>query len=92
MPPVRAIVDALRADPSWEIDEPASFRTAVVRKVADAPPSFDWEGGGHMSFAYLPPRARVVASARQRVFSTRLGLRAVELARRRTGLRFRRKG
>ena len=75
MPPVRAIVDALRADPSWELDAPASFRTAVVRKVADAPPSFDWEGGGHMSFAYLPPRARVVAAARQRVFSTRLGLR-----------------
>jgi hypothetical protein len=45
-----------------------------------------------MSFAYLPPRARFVASARQRLFSTRLGLRAVELARRRTGLRFRRKG
>jgi hypothetical protein len=92
MPPVRAIVDALSADPSWELDAPASFRTAVVRKVADAPPSFDWEGGGHMSFAYLPPRARVVAAARQRVFSTRLGLRTVELARRRTGLRFRRKG
>jgi hypothetical protein len=92
MPPVRAIVDALRADPSWELDEPASFRTAVVRKVADAPPPFDWAGGGHLSFAYLPARARVVASARQRFFSTRLGLRAVELARRRTGLRFRRRG
>jgi hypothetical protein len=92
MPPVRAIVDALRADPSWELEEPASFRTAVVRKVADAPPPFDWAGGGHLSFAYLPARARVVASARQRFFSTRLGLRAVELARRRTGLRFRRRG
>ena len=32
MPPVRAIVDALRADPSWKIVAPASFRTAVVRK------------------------------------------------------------
>ena len=95
MPPVRALVDALRAQPQWELEEPASFRTAVVRKLGEGGPSFDWEGeriGGGMSFAYLPPSARVAASARQRVFSTRLGLKAVELARRRTGLRFRRRG
>jgi hypothetical protein len=95
MPPVRALVDALRAQPQWELEAAASFRTAVVRKVAQGLPSFDWEGeriGGGTSFAYLPARARVVASARQRLFSTRLGLRAVELARRRTGLRFRRRG
>jgi hypothetical protein len=95
MPPVRALVDALRAQPQWELEEPASFRTAVVRKLAEGGPSFDWEGeriGGGMSFAYLPPGARVAASARQRIFSTRLGLKAVELARRRTGLRFRRRG
>jgi predicted O-methyltransferase YrrM len=95
MPPVRALVDALRAQSQWELEQPASFRTAVVRKVAEGQPSFDWEGeriGGGMSFAYLPPAARVAAAARQRVFSTRLGLKAVELARRRTGLRFRRRG
>lgn len=95
MPPVRALVDALRAQPHWQLEEAASFRTAVVRKVADGLPSFDWEGeriGGGMGFAYLRPAARVVASSRQRIFSTRLGLRAVEFARRRTGLRFRRRG
>lgn len=92
MPPVRAIVDALRADPSWAVEDAASFRTAVVRKLADSPPSFDWEGGGRMGFGYLPLAGRAVASLRQRLFSTRPGLRAVELARRRTGLRFRRKG
>jgi len=95
MPPVRALVDALRADPSWEVGAAASFRTAVVRKLTDGLPGFDWEGeriGGGMSFGYLPPAARAVASARQRVFSTRLGLKTVELARRRTGLRFRRRG
>ena len=95
MPPVRTLVDALRAQSQWELEQPASFRTAVVRKVAEGAPSFDWEGeriGGGMSFAYLPPAARVAAAARQRVFSTRLGLKAVELARRRTGLRFRRRG
>lgn len=92
MPPVRAIVDALRADPSWAVEGAASFRTAVVRKLADSPPAFDWEGGGRMAFGYLPPGARALASARQRLFSTRLGLRTVELARRQTGLRFRRKG
>lgn len=92
MPPVRAIVDAVRADPSWAVEDAASFRTAVVRKLADSAPSFDWEGGGRMGFGYLPPAERAVASARQRLFSTRLGLRAVELARHRTGLRYRRKG
>lgn len=95
MPPVRSVVDALRAQPQWEVERAASFRTAVVRKVADGLPPFDWEGeriGGGMSFAYLPPAARAVAAARQRVFSTRAGLRLVELARRRTGLRFRRRG
>jgi predicted O-methyltransferase YrrM len=95
MPPVRALVDALRADPSWAVEDAASFRTAVVRKLADGLPGFDWEGeriGGGTGFGYLPPAARAVASARQRLFSTQLGLRAVELARRRTGLRFRRKG
>lgn len=95
MPPVRTLVDALRAQSQWELEQPASFRTAVVRKVAEGVPSFDWEGeriGGGMSFAYLPPGARAAAAARQRVFSTRLGLKAVELARRRTGLRFRRRG
>jgi predicted O-methyltransferase YrrM len=95
MPPVRAIVDALRAQPQWEVEEAASFRTAVVRKVAEGLPSFDWEGeriGGGMGFGYLPARERAIASGRQRLFSTRVGLRAVELARRRTGLRFRRRG
>lgn len=95
MPPVRALLDALRAQPQWQLEEPASFRTAVVRKVAEGAPSFDWEGeriGGGMSFAYLPRGARVTASARQRLFSTRLGLKAVELARRRSGLRFRKRG
>jgi predicted O-methyltransferase YrrM len=95
MPPVRALVDGLRAQRQWVVEDAASFRTAVVRKVANGLPSFDWEGeriGGGMGFAYLPAHERVVASARQRLFSTRLGLRAVELARRRTGLRFRRRG
>jgi predicted O-methyltransferase YrrM len=95
MPPVRVLVDGLRAQPHWVVEQAASFRTAVVRKIDDGLPSFDWEGeriGGGMSFAYLPTRERVVASARQRLFSTRLGLRAVELARRPTGLRFRRRG
>jgi predicted O-methyltransferase YrrM len=95
MPPVRVLLDAMRASPAWEVEDAASFRTAVVRKVADGLPDFDWEGeriGGGMSFGYLPAGERAVASARQRLFSTRLGLRAVELARRRTGLRFRRRG
>ena len=95
MPPVRAVVDALRAAPQWEVEEAIGYRTVVVRKLAEGLPSFDWEGeriGGRMSFGYLRPTARLIAASRHRLFSTRLGLRAVELARRRSGLRFRRRG
>jgi hypothetical protein len=95
MPPVRALVDALRAQPQWDVEGSAGYRTVIVRKLAEGLPAFDWEGeriGGGMSFAYLPPAERAVAATRHRVFSTRLGLRAVELARRGSGLRFRRHG
>jgi predicted O-methyltransferase YrrM len=95
MPPVRALVDALRASPDWQVEGAAGYRTVIVRKLADGLPAFDWEGerlGGGMSFRYLPPAERAVAAVRHRFFSTHLGLRVVELARRGTGLRFRRRG
>ncbi len=84
MPPVAAVVDYLRSSPAWALDPPASFRTAVARKLADELPAWDWHGeriGGRMSFRYLPARRRAVAAVRQRVFSTRAGLKAVELGR-----------
>ncbi len=95
MPPVRVLVDALRAQPAWEVGESVGYRTVVVRKLAEGLPPFDWAGeriGGRMSFRYLPPGARTGAALRHRLFSTKLGLRAVELTRRGTGLRFRRRG
>jgi len=77
LPAVGAIVDFVRASPAWELEGPVSFRTARVRKVGDDAPPF--EAGaeaahGRMRFAYLPPHRRAVASARQRIFSTRAGL------------------
>jgi predicted O-methyltransferase YrrM len=84
MPPVAAVVDHVRASAAWQVEEPASFRTAVVRKLAEEVPEPEWKGeriGGRMSFRSLPPKRRAVAAVRQRVFSTRLGLKAVELAR-----------
>jgi predicted O-methyltransferase YrrM len=84
MPPVAAVVDHVRGSAAWTLEEPASFRTAVARKLAEEVPDPEWKGeriGGRMSFRYLPPRRRALAVVRQRVFSTRLGLRAVELAR-----------
>jgi predicted O-methyltransferase YrrM len=84
MPPVAAVVDHVRGSAAWRLEEPPSFRTAVVRKLAEEVPEPEWKGeriGGRMSFRYLPPQRRAVAAVRQRVFSTRLGLRAVELAR-----------
>jgi hypothetical protein len=95
MPPVGALVDSLRAQPGWEVAETVGYRTVVVRKTAETLPAFDWAGerlGGRMSFRYLPPAERGLAAVRHRVFSSPLGLRAVALARRRTGLRWRKSG
>jgi hypothetical protein len=93
MPPVRVLVDALRNQPGWEVAAAIGQRTVAVRKVADELPPFDWSGerlGGRMSFRYLPPGPRLVASARQRIFSTGLGLWLVK--RRRPALRWRKRG
>ena len=95
MPPVGALVDALRAQPGWEVVETVGYRTVVIRKVAEGLPGFDWGGervGGRMSFRYLPAAERGVAAVRHRVFSSPLGLRVVELARRGSGLRWRKAG
>lgn len=84
MPPVVAVVDHLRDSKAWRLEDPVSFRTAVARKLADEVPDGEWKGervAGRMSFRYLPPRRRAVAAVRQRVFSTRIGLRAVEIVR-----------
>jgi hypothetical protein len=77
LPAVASIVDHVRSSPAWRLEEAVSFRTACARKLTDEPPPFDADAHaahGKMSFAYLPPRRRVVASARQRIFSTRAGL------------------
>jgi hypothetical protein len=95
MPPVAALVDALRAQPGWEIVESVGYRTVVARKTAEGIPHWDWAGervGGRMSFRYLPPGERAVAAVRHRVFSTRAGLALIGLLRRRSGLRWRQTG
>jgi hypothetical protein len=83
LPSVTAIVDFVRANPAWELEPAVSFRTALARKVSDEPPPFDAgaeAAHGRMSFRYLPPRRRLLASARQRTFSTRAGLWLAERA------------
>lgn len=95
MPPVRVLVDALREQPTWEVAAAVSPRTVVVRKLAEGLPPYDWNGepiGGRMSFGYLPPARRAAASLRHRAFSTSLGLHLVALARRRSSLRWRKRG
>ncbi len=84
MPPVAAVVDYLRTSPAWALERPVSFRTAAARKLGDEIPPAEWKGersGGRMSFRYLPPGARAAASARQRFFATRPGLKTAELLR-----------
>ena len=95
MPPVGVIVDHARASKAWNVERAVGYRTVVVRKLADELPPFDWEGeriGGRMTFRYLPPAERAVASARHRTFSTRAGLALVELYRRGSGLKWRKTG
>src|SRR5207244_7454660 len=95
MPPVAALVDALRAQAGWEIAESVGYRTVIARKTGEGIPGWDWAGeriGGRMSFRYLPAAERAVAAVRHRVFSTRAGLALVSLLRRRSGLHWRQTG
>jgi predicted O-methyltransferase YrrM len=91
LPPVAAVLDFARASDAWELETTLGYRTAVLRKLADGLPPFDWEGGGRLSFGYLSARERALASARHRFFTTRAGLALVGLYRRRAGLRWRKK-
>ncbi len=77
LPGVSAIVDYARSSDAWQLEPPVSFRTARIRKVRDEEPPAGADAlasRGRMSFAYLPPHRRAVASVRTRVFSTRAGL------------------
>lgn len=77
LPAVAGIVDFARASPAWALEAPASFRTACIRKLSDEAPPGDadaFAAHGRMSFSYLPPARRLVASVRTRVFSTRAGI------------------
>ena len=80
MPPVAAVVDHVRHSTAWRLEQPVSFRTAVARKLADETVDGEWKGH-RMNFSYLPPGPRAVAAVRQRVFSTRAGLAALDLVR-----------
>jgi precorrin-6B methylase 2 len=86
LPAVGVIVDYVRQSPHWELAEAVSFRTAHVIKLSPDPMPFDADAHaahGRMRFQYLPPGRRLVASARQRLFSTGPGMAAVEALRRR---------
>jgi hypothetical protein len=77
LPAVGSIVDFVRDNPAWKLEAPVSFRTALVRKVREEPSPFDAGADaahGRMRFGYLPPGRRMVASSRQRIFSTKVGL------------------
>jgi hypothetical protein len=85
LPAVAAIVDFAHASDAWRVEDAVSFRTARLTKLSDDAPPFMAGADaaqGRMRFAYLPPHRRVVASARQRLFSTRAGLWAVRRLRR----------
>jgi Methyltransferase domain len=72
---VRTLLEHLRSRPAWQIEQAVGYRTVIARKLADELPPFDslGEEAGRVSFGYLPPHRRAVASVRHRVFSTRPG-------------------
>ena len=77
LPAVSSVIEFVKASDSWALEAPVSFRTACVRKLRDDEPPSEADARaarGRMSFGYLPPGRRVVASTRTRVFSTRPGL------------------
>ena len=77
LPGIASIVDYARTSDAWQLESPVSFRTACIRKLRDDDPPNEADAQaahGRMSFAYLPPGRRVVASARTRIFSTRAGI------------------
>jgi hypothetical protein len=95
MPPIGVLVDALRAQPGWQVVGAAGHRTVVVQKTSAELPGWDWEGerlGGRMNFRYLPARERAAGSLGHRLFRTRFGFALVRLARRRSGLTWHKKG
>jgi Methyltransferase domain len=77
LPGVAAIVDYVTGSDAWDLEPPISFRTACIRKLREDEPPGDADARaahGRMSFSYLPPGRRLVASARTRAFSTRTGI------------------
>lgn len=87
LPAVAAIVDYARGSDAWRLEEPASFRTARLRKLRDEEPPGDADARaahGRISFSYLPRHRRLVASTRTRIFSTRAGIWVVQKLRRPT--------
>ena len=89
---VAALVAHLRSRPAWAVEGAVGYRTVIARKLEDEVPPFDSlgeEGVGRVSFSYLPPHRRAVASARHRVFSTRPGRAVVRGLRRHAGVLFR---
>jgi methyltransferase family protein len=92
MDAVGKLVDFLQSRPAWRVEGAVGYRTLVVRKLEDELPPFDSlgeEGVGRVSFGYLPPHKRAVASVRHRVFSTRAGLAVVRGVRRHAPFLFR---
>jgi hypothetical protein len=92
MDAVGTLVDFLRSRPAWDVQSAAGYRTLIVRKLEDELPPFDSlgeEGVGRVSFGYLPPHKRAVASVRHRMFSTRAGLAVVRGVRRHAPFLFR---
>ena len=47
MPPVAAVVEHVRNSTAWRLEQPVSFRTAVVRKLADEVIDGEWKGHRH---------------------------------------------
>ena len=70
LPPVGALVDFLRREPSWELTAVPGRRTVVLRKLAETEPAAEWSGEGRLSFRYLPPLRRARAAIEHRLLES----------------------
>jgi precorrin-6B methylase 2 len=88
MPPVRALVDHLRARAEWKLAATPGRRTVVLEKLGDHAAPYEWSGGrigGGMSFRHLPPGRRLRAAAAHRLFESRAGRHSAARLRRALG-------
>jgi predicted O-methyltransferase YrrM len=86
--PVHDVVDHLRTDDDWRLEEVVGVRLVVFRRLRTSDPTFHGQPSGHVNYDYLPWRGRIPMAIRARLVTrvstvARLDARIADLRRRR---------